>query len=164
VTDILDLIDGVIADFETSDDAARFVPEQERTSTPAGDVIDAFSRADAITAGVLVAVPDDLARETGFRYPVALTSAAWEDCVAWSDADNRRKGTVQDETGRLWEVLWMAKCAIRRSPGTAEALFRLYRVPRDGRGRAGRPIRLKAVCGPGDEGEPVITIMQRGES
>ena len=29
--------------------------------------------------------------------------------------------------------------------------------------RGGETVELKAVCGPGDEGEPVITIMLPGE-
>jgi hypothetical protein len=84
--------------------------------------------------------------------------------VARSDADNRRKGTVQDEQGRLWDVLWMTRCAIRRAPsGTARVRVQLYRVPRDGRQVCPQPVSLVASCGPGDHGGAAITIMQPSE-
>ena len=38
-------------------------------------------------------------------------------------------------------------------------LFRLYRVPRDGRSTEAEITTLKLLVGPGDSGEPVITIM-----
>ena len=62
---------------------------------------------------------------------------------------------------RLWDVLWMASRAARR--GGQEIRFQLYRVPRGGRGMRPRLVTLKVICGPGDEGEPVITIMLPGE-
>ncbi|MET7459724.1 hypothetical protein [Nonomuraea sp. NPDC005501] len=36
--------------------------------------------------------------------------------MPWTDAADRRKGTVQDETGRLWDVLWMARSALAGMP------------------------------------------------
>ncbi|WP_194294307.1 hypothetical protein [Streptomyces sp. RB17] len=33
-------------------------------------------------------VPAVLAREAGFRVPIALTAAVWADCVQWSDEDS----------------------------------------------------------------------------
>jgi Family of unknown function (DUF6573) len=38
-------------------------------------------------------------------------------------------------------------------------LFQLYRVPRDGRSRDAVLVTLKLIVGPGDAGEPVITIL-----
>jgi len=76
-----------------------------------GEVISTYSRAQALEDGVLVdAAPT--AREAGFKWPVAITSAAWADCVAWSDADSERQ-VHQDQSGRLWDVLFMAQHAIR---------------------------------------------------
>jgi hypothetical protein len=37
--------------------------------------------------------------------PGALTAAAWHDCVAWTASDNLRKPTLQDQNGRLWDVI-----------------------------------------------------------
>lgn len=62
-------------------------------------MIYSYTRAQALADGVLVDV-SDIAREAGFRVPVALTRTAWEDCVAWSAEDSRRQ-VHQDESGRL---------------------------------------------------------------
>ena len=131
---------------------------------PDWEIIDGYSRAEAIEDGVLVQAPDDAAAEAGFTCPVALTSAAWSDCVAWDDSDNQRKKTVQDETGRLWDVLWMAARAARSARlRSGNITFTVYRVPRPGSGTRPRQASLVVCAGPGDSGEPVITIMRPGE-
>lgn len=126
-----------------------------------GVLIHTYTRAQAIEDGVLIDV-SNTAREAGFRWPVALTSAAWADAVEWSETDSERQA-YQDESGRLWDVLWMAYLAARRKSGESETLFQLYRVPRGGRGVRPRLTTLKMISGPGDNGEPVITIMQPDE-
>lgn len=126
------------------------------------ELIDAYSRADMLADGGLVDA-SALAREARFTVPVALTRAAWEDCVAWVDADNDRKGTLQDETGRLWDVLWMARLAARRATGGDRELFEVFRVPRAGRSVRANRVTLALCLGVGDVGEPVITIMQPQE-
>jgi len=122
-----------------------------------GEVIYSYTRAQAIEDGVLVDV-SETAREAGFRWPVAITSAAWADFVAWSEEDDQRQ-VYQDESGRLWDVLWMAFVAIRSANGGTQMEYQLYRVPRDGKSVEAQLTSLKLVCGPGDNGEPVITIM-----
>jgi hypothetical protein len=128
-----------------------------------GPVIHSYTRAQAIEDGVLVDVTET-AKEAGLiTIPVALTRAVWEDCVAWNDDDNKRQ-TYQDESGRLWDVLYMLNFAIKcnRAAGK-ELLYQLRRVPRGGRGHMARLVTLKAHIGahigPGDNGELVITIM-----
>lgn len=122
-----------------------------------GEVIYSYTRAQAIEDGVLVDV-SEMAAEAGFHWPVAITQTAWQDCVAWSDDDNQRQ-VYQDESGRLWDVLWMAFIAIRSNPDGVQMEYQLYRVPRDGESVEAKLTSLKLVCGPGDAGEPVITIM-----
>ena len=62
-----------------------------------------------------------VAWEAGIRYPVALTRAVWERCVAVP------AGVLcQDEAGRLWDVLWMLCCAITRQPGGRVVPFALH--------------------------------------
>ena len=121
------------------------------------DIIYAYTRAQAIEDGVLVDV-SKTAKEAGFVYPVAITSAAWADCVEWSDDDTKRQ-VPQDEFGRLWDVLWMAKIAVKQGNGGTQLLYPLHRVPRGGKAQKPRLIHLKLVCRPGDTPEPVITIM-----
>lgn len=127
-----------------------------------GEPIHVYTRAQAIADGVLVDV-SAMAREAGFRVPVAMTSDAWEDCAAWSDEDSARKGTHQDQAGRLLDVLWMAFLSCRRQQGSDTARFYLQRVPRPGRARRPGYAELIARIGGGDDGEPVITIMLAGE-
>lgn len=123
-----------------------------------GDVISTYTRAQAIEDGVLIDA-GLLGQEAGFRYNVALTAAAWADCVAWSEEDNRQQ-VYQDQTGRLWDVLFMAVQAIRNSASIDNRLlYRLYRVPRDGKSVKAEMMTLKLIIGPGDHGEPVNTIL-----
>jgi hypothetical protein len=67
------------------------------------DLIHAYTRADALRDGVLIDV-SATAGEAGIRYPVALTRAAWERCVAVPPGVAR-----QDEAGRLWDVVWLLR-------------------------------------------------------
>ncbi len=127
-----------------------------------GPVIHSYTRAQAIDDGVLVDV-SETAQEAGFKYTVAITRAAWEDCVAWNDDDNKRQ-TYQDESGRLWDVVFMLSFAIKSSRSKqSEMLFKFRRVPRGGRGHVARDVTLKSHIGPGDNAEPVITIMLPNE-
>ncbi|MCF3643318.1 hypothetical protein LXM94_25525 [Rhizobium sp. TRM95111] len=128
------------------------------------DLIHSYSRAEAIADGGLIDVTET-AREAGFTISVAVTAAVWADCVAWSDEDGHRKGTVQDEAGRLWDVVWMASRAARKPSNHAKQVspFVVYRVPRPGRGRMPRLVVLALRIGPGDAGEPVITITTQNE-
>jgi len=122
-----------------------------------GEVISTYSRARALEDGVLVDA-GPMARECGFRFHTAITAAAWSDCVVWSDADSARQ-VHQDQSGRLWDVLYMAHHAIRSSRSHGDRLtFELYRVPRDGQSTEAAVTTLKLIVGPGDDGEPVITI------
>ena len=127
-----------------------------------GPVISTYTRAQALLDGNLIDT-GTMAGEAGFRWPVALTAGAWADCVAWSGDDSRRQ-TAQDESGRLWDVLFMAAYAIRIAAGCGDRLlFPLYRVPRDGHSMSACEVTLKLVVGPGDAGEEVVTIMLPNE-
>jgi hypothetical protein len=127
-----------------------------------GEVIFQYTRAQAIADGVLIDATA-LARDAGFSCPVALTAAVWEDCVAWDDADSERQ-VHQDLTGRLWDVLFLAAHGARfANPGNERVSFEIDRVPRDGRSTRAETTALHMVIGPGDNGEPVITILQPHE-
>jgi len=121
------------------------------------ELISAYTRDEALSDGVLVDVTDT-AREAGFLHSVALTRAAWELCVALSPAA-KRAGT--DERGRLWDVLWMMRWAVGRSRGASQITFELLCVT-----TSVRPSRvaLRSVVGPGDDGQPVVTVMLPEES
>ena len=115
-----------------------------------GPVIYAYSRAQAIDDGVLVDV-SETAGEAGIRFPVALTRAVYEQCVIVPP-----HARCQDERGRLWDVLGMTRYAIMRAPaGRTELAVSLVCLTDRGK----RRVTLKAICGPGDDAEPVITVM-----
>lgn len=126
-----------------------------------GEPISIYTRAQAIADGVLVDV-SALAREAGFHVSVAMTASSWADAVAWSDMDSVRQ-VAQDESGRLWDVMWMASLAARHAKGVQRVAFQLYRVPRGGRGTRPRMVELHLHIGPGDAGEPVATILMPNE-
>ena len=114
-------------------------------------VVFSYTRARAIRDGVLVDVTET-AREAGLGYSTAITASVWADCVRVPEGVEG-----QDEAGRLWDILWMCRCGILHSRKVeAELLFQLH-VRNDS--QRARLVTLRAVCGPGDELEPVITIM-----
>lgn len=119
-------------------------------------VISAYSRAQAIEDGMLIAVDEPTASEAGFKFPIAMTAAVFEQCVAVPEGLES-----QDVAGRLWDVLWMLRCAIKRSIAGSDIPFELFvRSKNSGPRLCGRDlVKLKALCGPGDDAEPVITIM-----
>ncbi len=133
----------------------------EATSSFWGEPIHVYTRAQALQDGVLVDV-SDTAREAGFRLPVAMTAAAWADAVAWSDADTIRQ-VPQDQSGRLWDVLFMACQAARRAANASLVGFDVLRVPRGGRAVKPKVVKLNMSITRGDSGEPVVTILLPNE-
>lgn len=116
------------------------------------DVIFTYTRAQAIEDGVLVDVTST-AKEAGFKIPVAITHRVWAEVIA-PDDDARQAG--ETGTGRLWDVLWMLHVAIRSQQAASSQVH--YAVLATDKGNL-RKMTLKALCGPGDHGEPVATIM-----
>jgi hypothetical protein len=134
-----------------------------------GELIYSYSRAQAVEDGVLVDLNDpsftfrpgfNICAEAGIKYPVAMTTAAFVKTVS-------EPGTPlppgQDISGRLWDVLTMFKVAAKQ--GGEEIHFpvsvvnwvsvdgeRINRTKRE-------TVILKAICGPGDSADPVITIL-----
>ncbi|HRH81905.1 MAG TPA: hypothetical protein PLW81_12750 [Thiobacillaceae bacterium] len=128
-----------------------------------GDLIFAYTRKDAIEDGVLIDVTET-ARTCGFVIPVAITSQAYAECVQWSEADNDIQ-TYQDESGRLKDVLMMCFFWIKKHGRnrTDDIIFPFLYVPRDGVSETPVETVLKVNIGPGDRGEPVLTIMEVDE-
>ncbi|QJX01099.1 DUF6573 family protein [Frigoriglobus tundricola] len=116
-------------------------------------VIDAYTRGQAMADGVLIDVTE-VAKETGFRIPVAVTAALWAEYVAVPTGVGD-----QDERGRLWDVLFMLLVAIRRGRGFGAELRYHLHVRNDNRDGEPPLVELKAVCGPADDGSPCVTVM-----
>lgn len=122
-----------------------------------GELIHAYTRADALADGVLVDATET-AREAGFRIPVALTANVWADV---NDLSGRHVSVGQSPEGRLWDLLFVAAHAARRPKNrdTSEFVYALL-MPVGTRNN----YRAKCQVGPGDEGEPVVTIMRVDET
>jgi len=123
--------------------------------------IHVYTRSQAVEDGVLVDVTT-IAMEAGFRIPVTMSYAAWADAVEWTEVNSKRQ-TQQDQESRLWDVLWMAYLAARSNAQVSRKAFQLLRIPLDGRHVRARLTTLYVQIRPGDEGEPVITIMLPNE-
>ena len=124
------------------------------------EVIHRYTRKDAIADGVLVdlmqAETVSLVREAGFQFPIAMTATAFSEAVAPIDGELPEG---QDLNGRLWDVLMVFKAAIRSSESTDRVHFTVNIFD----GTRSKPVQLWALCGPGDDAEPVITLMLEGE-
>jgi hypothetical protein len=122
-----------------------------------GPVIYSYTRAQAVADGVQVEVTK-VAREAGITFPVFLTRTVFDAYVTVPP-----RVTAQDEAGRLWDVVWMLRFAIRRArPGADRLPVALY-VRNDD--RAAKLIKLVATCGPLDidDPQPAITVMMPDE-
>ena len=103
-----------------------------------GKPISSYSRAQAIEDGVLIDITP-LAAKMRLRFPVAMTSALWVSCTT-------RPGD-QDMT----EVLTQLLKTIQTAPPSDQLAFTALQLA------------LHAVIGPGDDPNPVITLMLQGE-
>ena len=126
-----------------------------------GIPISEYTRKQAIDDGVLIDITE-FSKQFGFCIPVAMTNTVWEDCVSWTEIDNKRQ-TFQDELGRLTDVLTMARFSIRKNNNVNRLAFQVYRIPAKGRGIKPKLVELHMHIGPGDNAEPVITIMMPNE-
>ena len=125
--------------------------------SPFGEVLYSYTRAQAIADGVQVEV-SKVAAEAGIRFPVFLTRTVFDAFVTVPPGV-----TAQDEAGRLWDIVWMLRFAIRKAGNHSSRMpFALY-VRNDNR----RPklIKLIATCGPldMDDPQPAITVMMPDE-
>ncbi len=114
-----------------------------------GKTIHAYTRAMALADGNLIDV-SATAAEVGWRWPVAITAPLWSVIETIP-----RKHTYQSAEGRLWDVVWMAAQAVKRSRGGDRLAFDLI-LFREGVAR--KYVRLIAHVGPGDDPAPVVTI------
>jgi len=120
------------------------------------ELIHRYTRAQAIADGVLVDVTAK-ARTCGFTVPVAMTATLFADCESWAEGSDWGEGEPTAEQVVQW-LLCRACVTIRASRGI-------------GADRLTLPLAHFAGCaktalihiGPGDDAEPVITLMYPGE-
>jgi len=125
--------------------------------SPFGEVIYSYTRAQAVADGFQVEVTKT-AQEAGIRFPVFLTRTVFDSFVTVPEGV-----TAQDEAGRLWDIVWMLRFAIRKAATSSNRMpFALY-VRNDN--HKPRLVKLIAMCGAldMDDPQPAITVMMPDE-
>ena len=120
------------------------------------EVVSVYTRAQALEDGVLVDVTG-WSQEAGFTIPVAVTTGVWG--ILKPSKELEAEG--EDEVGRAWDMFTILRHAIRGVSGGDEVHFAPLFTLKAGERPQG--VEMYAKCGPGDRGEPVITVMLRGE-
>src|SRR5262245_41814704 len=117
-------------------------------------VIYSYGRAQAINDGVLVDANQGDFGEVSkqhFKIPVAMSNALF--AIIRRAVENKK--FCNDYKGIWHDILWMSRTKLAVS---VDESTRYFMVHINGAGRT-RKFYLKAVCGPGDNGEPVLTVM-----
>ena len=122
-----------------------------------GGVIYAYSRSQAVADGVQVDVTKT-AQEAGIKFPMFLTRAVFDNYVAVPP-----DVSGQDEAGRLWDLIWMARFAILRSHGHTDRLPVALYVRNDN--HRAKLVKLIATCSALDidDPQPALTLMMTDE-
>jgi len=116
------------------------------------NVVYCYSRAQAILDGVLVDVTET-AKEIGFRPNTVVTDHLFHGYV---EVPSGLEGEGQSVTGRLHDLMVLALFAARRAVNTDRVTFKVDFLRAPGRKET---VEVIAHIGPGDHGEPVLTIM-----
>ena len=120
------------------------------------ELISVFTRADALTDGILIDVTK-IAEEEGFKVPVALTSAAYRSI----EPSEEERCCGEELRGRLHDLFWMMRLALhRKSYVEASRIDFQLNLFQEGKQTS---LALRALLHPGDRGEPVITILLPNE-
>ena len=110
-------------------------------------VFNSYTREEALNDGLLIDITKT-AQEVGFKFPVAVTSSVWEGIV---QPDKTALADGESIEGRLWDLVFIKK----QKQSSSFTKYELY-ATKNGE----QELRhVKAVIGPGDNFEPVITIM-----
>jgi len=121
------------------------------------DLIDSYSRAQAIADGVLIDVTE-LAQTIGIRYPTAVTEALFQGYIKPPLA---HEDSGQSVNGRLHDVLFLLVLSIKGAHrNTNEIHFKVAFLMDSMKTEV---VAVWALVDGGDDGKPVITIMLEGE-
>ena len=116
------------------------------------NVVYSYSRAQAIADGVLVDVTGE-AKAIGFKLHTVVTDHLFHGYV---EPPVGLDGEGQSVTGRLHDLMVLALFAARKAMNTDRVTFKVDFLMAPGRKET---IEVVAHIGPGDHGEPVLTIM-----
>lgn len=112
------------------------------------DLIYKYTRREALDDGILIDI-SNMGREVGYKYPIAITLNV-DDIINKAVANER----YNDYNGVLWDILTMSKHPTKRIDETSH----YFQVIITGVGRK-HYHEFIIRCHPGDDLEPVLTIM-----
>jgi len=120
------------------------------------EIISRYTRAQAKEDGCLIDISARFPECSRlYKYNVAITASVW----GILEKSVNHPSHCNDFAGVVWDLLFMSINGKTRIIDPTEHLFQVIIT---GTGR-NRYHTFKAMCGPGDEGEPVITIMGEDE-
>ena len=120
------------------------------------ELIFSYTRADALDDGVLIDI-SSAAREHGFKLPTAVTDSLFHGHVVPPEG---LEGEGQSVEGRLHDLLTIAMIAARRGMNHNRVEFEVLFLMRPG---VREKVTVILHVGPGDQGEPVLTLMLPGD-
>ncbi len=113
-----------------------------------------YTRKDALEAGLLIDV-SQIAIQAGYAWPVAITAEVWQDYI---QLPGQGRPTHQGETERVNELLYLLMHEIQNGDqDRAEISFAFLLLSNPS---SLKPVTLKAVVTPDDDGNPCITILK----
>lgn len=116
------------------------------------NVIYSYSRKQAIEDGVLIDITSE-AKEIGFKIHTVVTSNLFYRYIVPKD---NIAAEGQSTTGRLHDLIVLALFAAKSSMNTDQVKFPVSFLMDDDKKET---VEVIAHIGPGDRGEPVLTLM-----
>ena len=136
-------------------DGKKMIAERESFFGP---IISSYSRAQAIEDGTLIEADPELCKELKIIYPVAISAGLWK----YVDPEYIADMPGQSVTGRLWDLLSLFVLYAKKNRGDFfkyRCIFQVKTFIGYKFGYGPEYVTIIARCGPGDAGEPVITLM-----
>lgn len=113
------------------------------------DFIIKYTRSDAIRDKVIIPISDKMIREAGFKVPIAMTCTLFEKYI-------KTELPTQSEPGRIWDMLCILNVNAQMAGDSDTIYFEVIFLMNDEKEEC---VKLKAIIGPGDTPEPVLTVM-----
>jgi len=123
--------------------------KNKQTTADGWEIIDVYTRAQAIEDGFLIECPEDVRHEAGIKFPVAFTDSVWHIIETTAEKNKETIDWV------IWDVFTMFKFYLQNGiKQDRDSNMLLFKVNFQGEDKV-----LKSIIGPGDTMDPVITIM-----
>lgn len=101
----------------------------------------------------------DLAKEYGFKTPVAITCAVWSACTQWDSAPSEERRIRYEQWNTIDILMALAQCIQSSKQSWPQIWFTAALTIRKGEGGESQWVRLKATIEKDDDGEFAMTIM-----